>query len=168
MTEGQCFISTADGYNVPWVHLCMNLIARRHILSGWSNIPVWPCWRSKPGDLGRSLEVIGNWPEIVTCLRHPLFHGPMGRWWLYPALLPGMPCGLCTMCMIGRCRHKGCRSLQGSWLACLHQHIGDMKKSESAAAQQQSGGPCPRLPASQFKQALRFSPTARLVLSQQW
>lgn len=50
------YFRTADGYNVPWVHLCMNLIARWHVLSGWSKNPVWPRWRSRLGELDLSLK----------------------------------------------------------------------------------------------------------------
>lgn len=127
------------------------------------------------GRAGPLLEVVDNWVMMVTCLRHPPFHDPSGRWCLYPRSaswhamqLAHSPSSLCTICMIGRCRHKGCRSLQGSWLACRHQRISEMK-SESAAAHSRLEGPVPCcLHPSSSNNSVRYSPTACLFLSQHW
>lgn len=73
-----------------------------------------------------------------------------------------------TICMIGRCKHKNCRSLQGSWLACRHQHIGEMRKSESAAAHSRLEGPVPGcLHPSSSSHSVRCRPAACLFLSRQ-
>lgn len=117
------------------------------------------------------LEVIDNWATTVMCLRHPPFHDPSGRRWLYPRAaswhamqLARSPSSPRTICMIGRCEHKGCRSLRGSWLACRHQHIGETKKSESAAAQSRPEGPVPGcLHPSSSSHSVTYTPAASLV-----
>lgn len=127
------------------------------------------------GGAGPILQVIDNWAMLATCLRHPRFHDPSGRGGLYPRSaswhamqLARSPSSLCTICMIGRCKHKDCRSLQGSWLACRHQHIGEMKKGESAAAHSRLEGPVPGcLHPSSSSHSVRCSPAACLFLSRQ-
>lgn len=121
------------------------------------------------------LEVIDNWAMTVTHLLLPAFHNPSGRLWLcslsaswHAMQLAFSPSSLCAICMIGRCKHKDCWSLQGSWLAYQHQRIGEMK-NESAAAHGRLSGPVPGcLHPSLSSQPIRYSPVACLVLSQQW
>ena len=128
------------------------------------------------GRAGPRLNVIDNWAMTVPCLRHPPFHDPSGRWWLYPhsaswhaMQLARSPSSLCTICMIGRCKHKGCRSLRGSWLACRHQHVSETTESESAAVHSRLEGPVPGcLHPRSSSHLVRCSPAACLYLSQQW
>lgn len=86
------YFRTADGYNVPWVCLYMNPIARRHVLPGWSKNPACPCWRNRQGELGHSLKwlVTGPWQWHVYSFLH--FLTQVGEYGCALALRPGMPC----------------------------------------------------------------------------
>lgn len=160
------YCRTADGSNTPRVHPRMDLIAGWHVLSRWSK---------SMGEMNLSLKQLwtGPWQwhvyatlRLVTqvgaggCSHHPAS-------WHAMQLAP-VPSSLGTVCRIGRCRDKGCRSLGGSWLACRHQHIPDRKQSESAAAHSTLQLPVPAcLHPSSGSISLRYSPAACLFSSQQ-